>query len=90
MPLDADQLAEKRGSRDNKPVAVHQFAEVAEAATHHYRTSVVTPRVADNDRFPVVMRICRRVEAAWQRCTQREVQSKPASTHAMEKVVFVP
>ena len=33
--------------------------------------------------------ICQRVEVAWQHRTQREVRSKPAGTHAMEKVVFV-
>ena len=64
--LDAHQLAKQRGSRDDRLVAAHQFAEVAEAATHHYRTWVVTPRVADNKRFPVVIAICRRIEATWQ------------------------
>uniref|UniRef100_A0A6T2CVQ2 Uncharacterized protein n=1 Tax=Eutreptiella gymnastica TaxID=73025 RepID=A0A6T2CVQ2_9EUGL len=36
------------------------------------------------------MRICRRVEAAWQRETQRKVEGKPQGTHSMERAVFIP
>ena len=89
VPLDADQLAEQQGRGDDREVAVHQFAEVVEAATTSYKTWVVTPQVAYNKCLPVVMRICQRAEAARQRRTQREVQSKPAGTHEMDKVVFV-
>ena len=45
-------------------MAVHQFADVTEAATASYKTRTITP-------FAVVMRICRRVEAAWQNWTER-------------------
>ena len=34
--------------------------------------------------------LCRRVEATWQRETQRKVEGKPQGTHSMERDVFIP
>ena len=71
-------------------MAAHQFAEVTEAVTISYKTWIVTPGVASSKRFPVVTRICRRVEALWQHQTERTVKGKQAGGHTMEKVVFIP
>ena len=71
-------------------VAAHGFEEVREAATASYRTWVITPWVAPGKRFPIVMRLCHRLEAAWGHRTQRNVQSKPEGMHAMNRVIFVP
>ena len=49
-----------------------------------------TPGLANSKRFPVVMRLCRRVEATWRRETQRKVEGKPQGTHSMERAVFIP
>ena len=62
---DAAQVAAKRGRRDDRLVAAHRFEEVSAVASVSYRTWTVTPELAKSKRFPVVMRICRRVEAAW-------------------------
>ena len=56
-PCDEYKLAEQRGRPDHKLVAVHRFAKVTEAATTSYKTRT---RML----LPVVMRICRRVQAA--------------------------
>ena len=87
---DAAQVAAKRGRRDDRLVAAHRFEEVSAVASVSYRTWTVTPELAKSKRFPVVMRICRRVEAAWQRETQRKVEGKPQGTHSMERAVFIP
>ena len=88
-PLDAAQLAGLRARRDDRLVAAHGFEEVREAATASYRTCMITPRVAPGKRFRIVMRLCRRLEAAWGQCTQRNVQSKLEGTQAMNTVIFV-
>ena len=87
---DAAQVAAKRGRRDDRLVAAHQFDEVSEVASTSYRTWTITPELAKSKHFPVVMRICRRVEAAWQCETQRKVEGKPQGTHSMERAVFIP
>ena len=87
---DAAQVAAKRGRRDDRLVAAHRFEEVYEVASVSYRTWTVTPGLAKSKRFPVVMRLCRRVEATWRRETQRKVEGKPQGTHSMERAVFIP
>ena len=87
---DAAQVSAKRGRRDDRLVAAHRFDEVYEVASVSYRTWTVTPGLANSKRFPVVMRLCRRVEATWRRDTQRKVEGKPQGTHSMERAVFIP
>ena len=63
---------------------------MTKATTASYITWTMTLGVASSKRFPVVMRICRHVEAACRRPTQRAGQGKQGGSHAMEKVMFIP
>ena len=65
VPRDTDHFRERRGTRGEKLVAVHQFAEVTEVVTASFRMWTITPGVASSKHFPVVMRIPRRVEVVW-------------------------